>query len=104
MMSMNMTEFQEMSVNLVQKIDAKRDVEHGVDTTMIHIVEEFGEIAREIYTERAHRGKMNKANLEGEFADVFMLLAHLADLHGVDIESAVQSKVAELRDRFGVDL
>ncbi len=97
---MEIKEFQERSTEMIEKIDAKMNREHGADLTMIHLVEELGEVARIVYNDRTKRAAVSKDALSGEFADSMMLLSHLATIYGVDIEKAFESKVSELKTRF----
>ncbi len=97
---MELSEFQRLSTEMIEKIDAKTKREHDADLTMIHFVEEVGEIARLVYNQKTKRAAVSKSELNGEFADSMMLLSHLAMLHGVDIEEAFESKMSELKKRF----
>jgi NTP pyrophosphatase (non-canonical NTP hydrolase) len=97
---MNLKEFQEKSTELIKEIDKKYGRNHDVNLTLIHLIEELGEIAREIYNKETGRGKIDKNNLSGEFSDALMLLAHLASCYGIDIEESVKEKFSELKERF----
>ncbi len=99
---MNLNEFQEESTKLIKEIDKKYGRNHDIKVTLIHLVEEFGEIAREIYNQEVGRGKMDKDNLKGEISDVLMLLAHLANCFDIKIEEAIKRKFSELKERFGL--
>ncbi len=100
---MELKEFQERAVKIVDEIDAKQKGKHDVDTTLAHLVEEFGEIAREIYNEKIGRDKTNLENLKGEFADVYILLAKLASNFNIDLEDAVNGKIEILKKRHNLD-
>jgi NTP pyrophosphatase (non-canonical NTP hydrolase) len=60
----------------------ERDQERGRDVTFRWLTEEVGELARAMRTG-------DRANLEHEFGDVMAWLASLANLEGVDLETAV---------------
>lgn len=100
---MDLKEFQELSSDVIGKMDKKSKGKHDVDTTIVHLMEEIGEIAREIFTEKIGRGKLNLENLRKEFADTFMLLAHLANHFDIDVENSFKEKIAELKKRFEDD-
>ena len=91
-----------MAVKLVDAIDSKQKGKHDIDTTLVHLVEEFGEIAREIYNEKIGRDKMDIENLKGEFADVYILLAKLASNFKIDLEEAINKKVKVLKERHSL--
>lgn len=96
---MNLDELQNTSKELIKEFDAAYKAKHDSDTTIIHLVEEFGEIARELYNQKSGRAKFNKKNLEGELADMYLLLAQLAETQGIRIETAVTEKIKELKER-----
>ena len=96
---MNLDELQRRATEIVEEFDRLRGGKHDSDTTVIHLIEEFGEIAREIYNEKSGRGKFDKKNFEGEIADMYLLLAQLATTKGVSVESAVAEKIEGLKAR-----
>jgi NTP pyrophosphatase (non-canonical NTP hydrolase) len=59
----------------------ERDRARGPDATFRWLAEEVGELARALRTR-------DQANLEHEFSDVLAWLASLANLTGVDLETA----------------
>jgi len=65
----------------------------------MQFMEEIGELAREINSSRLRKKQIDKNNLEGEFADVFILLAFLADRHNIDFEKAVENKIKIFKER-----
>lgn len=78
---MTVAEFQK----LIEEIYFAKDSHRGVDGTFRWFVEEVGELAC------ALRGA-DRAELEGEFADVFAWLATLASMAGVNLEQVATSK------------
>ncbi len=100
---MELKEFQKRAVKIVDDIDSKQKGKHDIDTTLAHLVEEFGEIAREIYNEKIGRDKTNLENLKGEFADVYILLAKLASNFDIDLEEAINGKIEILKKRHNLD-
>ena len=59
-----------------------RDAEHGRDATFRWFTEEVGELAKALRTG-------DRANLEHEFGDVLAWLLSLANIEGVDLETAI---------------
>jgi len=96
---MEVKEFQEKAVKIVNKIDSINGVNHDKETTFMHLVEEFGEIARELYNERSGRDKIDLENLKEEIADVYLLLAKLASVYKIDLEEAIDKKINILEKR-----
>jgi NTP pyrophosphatase (non-canonical NTP hydrolase) len=67
----------------------ERDAARGADGTFRWLVEEVGELARAL----RHR-EVDPQNLADEFSDVLAWLGSLANLTGVDLESAVRRYAA----------
>ena len=97
-----MKEIQKISTDIIKKIDEKMKGEHDVDTTMIHLIEELGEIARPIFSEKIGRDSLKKEKLKEEIADVTILLSHLANHFDIDIEEAVKEKIQVLKERHNL--
>ncbi len=96
---MDLDELQKESERLILKFDAILNGKHDTDTTLIHIMEEMGELAREIYNEKSHRAEFSKKNLAGEIADIYLLTAHLASTKGIKVSEAVAEKIKVLNER-----
>jgi NTP pyrophosphatase (non-canonical NTP hydrolase) len=75
--------------------------EVGPEHTFLHLVEELGEVARELLGRAAYKDA--SGNLAGELADVALLLYKLADQLGVDLEEAALEKLAENEKRFPLE-
>ncbi|HUW34359.1 MAG TPA: MazG nucleotide pyrophosphohydrolase domain-containing protein [Planctomycetota bacterium] len=76
---MTIPEFQKV----IEKIYFERDSARGVGGTFMWFVEEVGELATALR-------ENDRAELEGEFADVFAWLVSLASIAGVDMNQAVR--------------
>lgn len=97
---MELNEFQKISTEMIENIDKKANRNHDVDLTIVHLVEELGEIARIIYNEKTKRVPVSKEAIGGEFVDSLMLLAHLASKFDINLEQATDKKIEELKKRF----
>ena len=75
---MRVAEFQDV----IRRTYLERDRDRPGGGTFLWFVEEVGELAEAIREGRA------KSELESEFADVFAWLASLANISGVELESA----------------
>ncbi|MBI2143968.1 MazG-like family protein [Candidatus Woesearchaeota archaeon] len=75
---MNLDELQRKAIGLIEEFDKSRGIRHDPATTMIHLVEEFGEVARELYNEKSGRDKLDRKNLAGEIADIYLPCNKLA--------------------------
>ena len=96
---MDIKEFQKKCSDVVDKIDKKYGIDRNPQLAFTQLVEEIGELAKDINLPKLRNKKPDKENLEGEFADVFLLLANIAEMHGIDIENAVHNKIRELKER-----
>jgi len=101
--SWKITEFQKKAVKVINEIDSKYKRVHDNDTTLTHLIKEFEEIAREIYNGKIGRGKIDIKNLKEEFADVYMLLAKLADNFSINLEEAINQKINVLKKRHNLN-
>ena len=96
---METKEFQKKCFDIVDKIDKKYGIDRNPQLSFTQLVEEIGELAKDINLPVLRNKEPDKENLAGEFADVFMQLATLAEMHGVDLEDAVEKKIRNLKDR-----
>ncbi len=100
---MEAKEFQKKCADLVEKMDDKFGVERNPQLSFTQMVEEIGELAKDINLKQLRKKDPDMENLSGEFADVFMQLSALARMYGVDLEEAVENKVKVLKNRGYID-
>ena len=81
---MQIREFQQ----LIDRMYSDKDRARGPAKTFLWFAEEVGELASAI----AKPG--DRANLQGEFADVLAWLVTLANVEGVDLEEAIKKFTA----------
>lgn len=81
---MRIAEFQKR----IEDIYFQRDSQRGLAGTHMWFCEEVGELTRALRRDQ-------RAELEGEFADVFAWLVSLASIAGVDVEAAARQKYAQ---------
>jgi NTP pyrophosphatase (non-canonical NTP hydrolase) len=72
----------------IEDIYFQRDSQRGLAGTHMWFCEEVGELTRALRRDE-------RAELEGEFADVFAWLVSLASIAGVDVEAAARKKYAQ---------
>lgn len=97
-----MKEQQEKINILIEEIDKKMKGKHDSDTTIIHLMEEIGEIARQLYNIKIGRDNLIIDNLKEEVADCIMLLNRLATLYDIDVEEAIDKKIINLKKRHNL--
>ena len=75
--------------------------------TFLHLIEEIGEIARQIEYLEGHRDATDadeiRAHLAEELADAATFLYKLAYQCDVDLEDALEANMTKAEDRFSVD-
>jgi NTP pyrophosphatase (non-canonical NTP hydrolase) len=86
---MEVGEFQ----RLIERLYFERDSRRGLAGTHMWFCEEVGELTRALRRSKPDDPK-SRAELEGEFADVFAWLVTLASIAKVDLETVAARKYA----------
>ncbi|MDZ4830766.1 MAG: MazG nucleotide pyrophosphohydrolase domain-containing protein [Phycisphaerae bacterium] len=86
---MHISEFQ----SLIRDRYFASDSARGVPGTFLWLTEEIGELAHALA--QREKGKLDRANLEEEFADVLAWLTTIANVCEVDLEAAIRAKYVE---------
>lgn len=71
---------------------------HTKQSAVIHLVEEIGEIARQVTNEYHRPEKFDKENLSEELADTMMFIVFLANLYDVDISKYMEKSVQKVEN------
>jgi NTP pyrophosphatase (non-canonical NTP hydrolase) len=74
--------------NLIREMYSQKDAARGVEGTFMWLMEEVGELS-------AALRENDKPVLAAEFADVLAWLATLANVTGIDLETAFQNKYGQ---------
>ncbi len=100
---MQTKELQKEAVEIVDATDRKSSVNRDAQLNFTQLAEEVGGLAKDINKPMPMHTEPDRSNLEGEFADVFMLLSKQAETAGVDIEKAVARKIEIIKKRHGLE-
>ena len=101
---MEIKEAQKQSFKIIEDWCKKNSKKHNPSTVFPHLVEEVGEVARELnHHINNWREEPNKDNLAKEMADVLDKLFILATDNEIDLEEAFVQKNKLLRERFELD-
>jgi len=100
---MNIREMQENAEKIINLIDDKINVRHNDSLTMRHLIEEMGELARQINKPDLRNEQIDKENLEEELADVILLLSRIANNNNIDLEQSVTNKIEKLKQRHNLN-
>lgn len=99
---MNIRELQKDVSFLIAKVDSQSNTKHDADTTLVHLLEELGELSTQIYNHKTGREAVNKELLESGFCDCIVMLLQLASNYDVDVEQAIQTKLVKVKQRFNI--
>lgn len=91
--------FQKYCAEIVNEIDHKYSIKRDSQLALSQLIEELGELAKEVNCKKLRNKNPEFKKLENEFADVFLQFAKLADMHGVDLEKSVKQKIETLKER-----
>ena len=79
----------------IRQIAYEKNWETDSDQIFNHLVEEIGEVAREL-----RKQDKSKEETGLEIADSVFLLLKLANEEGIDLEEKLDKKIKEIEDRF----
>lgn len=75
--------------------------EMTAETSYIHLTEEMGEIARQIFNKKLRPDMFDEENMKEEIVDVILESLILAEICGVDLEKEIDKKVEALYKKHG---
>jgi len=98
---MEISKFQKEISKIFSEIAKKPDFkEQSKEDILIRIMEEVGEVSRQVIREKYRKDKFNKANLTEEISDVIMLLNFLASKYNIDLSKECEDKIRRMREKF----
>lgn len=100
---METKELQKKAVEIVDVLDKKFNVKRDAQLNFTQLMEEMGELAKDINLPILRGRQPDKKNLEGEFGDVLLQLSKMADIMDVDLEHATLNKIETLKKRHELE-
>jgi NTP pyrophosphatase (non-canonical NTP hydrolase) len=101
---MEIKDMQKQMWNIIEERNRKAGTEHDKELTFVHIVEEIGELARELYNKRNNlRKEFNKEKFDEELIDSIAFLLILAKDYDVNLEETFNKKIQKLKKRFELE-
>lgn len=89
---------------MIEDYNKKNGLDHNKETVFPHLIEEVGELARELNHGKLNwRKDYNKNNFEEELIDVLIQILILANDNNVNIGEVFERKIKSLRARFELD-
>jgi len=99
---MEIKEVQRESEKIVNEVYDKIGAAKDSEAIFLHLVEELGEISRQINNPKLKRQETDIDSLREEIADVILLVSKLASNYNIDIEKAVKNKIEKLKQRHNL--
>jgi len=97
----DITRIQQRILNFAEQRMKEKNISPSVELTYIHLIEELGEVARQVTNKKLRPDLFDKENLKEEVVDVLLealVLAHECD---VDLEKDITRKLDALYKRHG---
>lgn len=95
---------QKRAGSIIEEYNKMHNLQHNKDTVFHHLVEEVGELARELHHEKnPWRAKFDKDKFSEELIDVLLQVLTLAQDYNVDIEDTFNRKMKKLRERYQLE-
>ncbi len=96
---MEIKELQKRVLEVEKKWAAKKGFEFTEEISIIHLMEEVGEIARQLFNKKARPEYFNKENLKEEVIDVILVSLCLADKLDINLSEELINKINKLNKR-----
>ncbi len=100
--TMDLKEYQNQSEEIVNKLDKKFKIERTPEMNISQLVEELGELSKEVNKQNLRGEIPKKEELEDEFADVFIQLGRLANSFDINLEKAILNKILILKEKHNL--
>ncbi|MFA4880226.1 MAG: MazG nucleotide pyrophosphohydrolase domain-containing protein [Candidatus Doudnabacteria bacterium] len=94
---MSMKSAQEQIKNIFDEINKKKGLKPDPYYSFVRIVEEIGEVARQIFSKKVRPEKYDEENFKEEIVDVIIELLYYSSLHGIEIEKMIFEKLEKIR-------
>lgn len=88
---------QEQVKNIFDEIHKKKGLKPDPYYSFVRIVEEIGEVARQIFSEKVRPEKYDEENFKEEIVDVIIELLYYSSLHGIEVEKMIFEKLEKIR-------
>ena len=96
-------ELQQRIIKFVEEREKAKNFHTTPELSFIHLIEELGEIARQLSNKQMRPDLFDEKNLKEEIIDVILEALILADKCGVDIEKELPQRIDKLFKRHGFE-
>jgi NTP pyrophosphatase (non-canonical NTP hydrolase) len=98
---MDIKQFQKEILEVFSEMDKMPNRrEHTKQSALIHLMEEIGEIARQVTSEYHRPEKFDKENLGTELADTLMFIVVLAQFYDVDLSKEMKESISRVKKKI----
>jgi NTP pyrophosphatase (non-canonical NTP hydrolase) len=98
---MEIKEFQKEILRAFSEIDKfPNRKKHTKQSAVIHLIEEVGEMAKQVTNEYHRPEKFDKKNFGEELTDVLMFIVVLADLYDLNLSEEMQNSIKRVDDKI----
>jgi len=102
--NMKIIDLQKKADEIIDTIDKKFNCKHNINNTILHLLEELGEVANELNKPNIRNEPINKEHLGEELSDLLIFIARIANLNNIDLEQSIKNKIGELNKRHNLTL
>ncbi len=99
---MDIKTFQKSVKELFDKISNKRKLEHTEEEVFIHLMEEIGEVARQLTNKKLRKDRFDHKNLGEEISDSIVFLTYLASLYKINLDESLKNDIDKLKRKFKI--
>lgn len=101
---MEIKELQQKADVIIEEIDKKFKCEHNLNNSFMHLIEELGEMTREINKPNIRNENIDKEKLGDEMSDVLLLIAKIANINNINLEESINRKITKLNKRHELNI
>jgi NTP pyrophosphatase (non-canonical NTP hydrolase) len=98
---MEIKEFQKEILRTFSEIDKLPNrKKHTKQSAVIHLIEEVGEMAKQVTNEYHKPEKFDKENLREELLDILMFIVIIADLYKLDLSQEMKNSIVKMDNKI----
>ena len=97
--NMEIEEAQKRVLEFEKKWAELKDIEFTPELTTLHLIEEVGEMTKQLFYKKAKPNKFDEENLKEEVIDVILVSLCLADKLKINLSEEIDKKINELNKR-----
>jgi NTP pyrophosphatase (non-canonical NTP hydrolase) len=96
---MEIEEIQKRVLEFEKKWESVKNIKFDEQSTLIHLTEELGELAQQVFYRKAKPEEFNEENVKEEICDVILTSLCMADRLKMNISEEINKKLEKLKNR-----